>query len=212
MHYVEPNDFNLLMETSDKPIFTEYKDTNGSSFFEFYENDTYNIVEYKVSGDIYLNDSPVTVTTLDDEGNVIDERILNIYDTEPMAQRTTKFKTLPAGVKDSDISTNLGTTSKVVTLGSTLWKSVGTGVIVAILLNPFVGLWSAYAGVVAGAIIDVAKYLTPYSNYLSLRKTESRGMYLGGYLMIVKTYVSYYGNSDFTGYLGYSKHYTGYSS
>lgn len=210
LHYVEPEDFNLLMETSDYPIFTEHKSSNGSRVFEFYEDNNYNVVEYKISGDVYLNNSPITVTTLDDQGNVIDIRILNIYDTEPMAQRTRKFETLPSGLTDADLPTHLGTENKVVSLGNTFWKEIGIGTVTAILLNPFVGLWGVVAGVVAGGLISVAKQLTPYSNHLSFKRSQRRGLHVGGYLMIVKTYVSYYGNPNFTARLGSSTHYTGY--
>ena len=104
-----------------------------------------------------------------------------------------------------------GSTSHVVTLGQKVWKDVGVAVIVTILTAPAIGLWGLLASGVAQALVSTAQYLTPYSNYLSYEKSERKGMYVGGYTMIVKTYCKYYGNNNFTGSLGSSTYYTGYS-
>ncbi len=53
--------FNKNKDNDNISIFTEYKNDIGDTVFEFQEEGLYNKVEYKVSGDVYLNGEPVTI-------------------------------------------------------------------------------------------------------------------------------------------------------
>lgn len=206
---VDKNTFNNLDDES-KSVITEYTNEFGEKVLESKDHGIYSRLIYKDNGDMYLNDKPIEVQTYDENNKLIDERILNINDIELRTKRTYKFENLPNGLNDNDLPEYLGEIRKVVSLGDVIWKSVAIGIIIAILTAPFIGLWGVLAGVVASTITNVAQYETPYSNSLSMIKHERKGMYVGGYLMILKTYMEYYGNKNFTGYLGNSTHYTAF--
>ncbi len=193
-------------------MLAEYKNNNGSKIIEIKENGIYNKIEYKVSGDMYLNDGPITVKSYDENKHLISDKILNIYDEslELRAQRTWKWEKLPSGITDNDLPTHLGMTTKVVTFTNATWAGITTGVIVAILTSPFPGLWNAVAGIIASSLVNSAQRLNPSSSYLSMEKYERKGMYVGGYNMIIKTYMKYFATQNFTAFIGDSTHYTAY--
>lgn len=211
LEYVQENSFDTAKLLSNNPIFTSYKEEQGSTIYKFHENGLTNLLEIKLSGDLYLDGEPIILESYDENKKLISKNILSIYEATPYAQQSIKFEKLPSGVTDVNLPTQMGTTSHVVTLGQRVWQDVGTAVVITILTAPAIGLWGLLASGVAQALVSTAQYLTPYSNHLSYEKSERKGMYVGGYTMVIKTYCKYYGNSNFTGSLGSSTYYTGYS-
>ena len=208
--YVERSEFNALKGVGNISVVTEYNDAFGNKILEFNEKGLYNKLEYKHNGDVYLNGDAVRVETYDENQVLLEDKILNVNEGLLRAKRTVKMEQLPIGLTDADLPEHLGMTSNVVSIGRTYWNDVGVAVIVGILTIPFYGLWGVLASATAAALVRAAKNATPYSNSLSTKRYERKGMYVGGYIMIVKSYFDYFGNRDFTGYLGNSTHYTGY--
>ncbi len=208
--YVSEKTFELSQKKSENPVFTSYATNQGSTMYKFYDDGITNLMEITANGDVYLDGSPVMIESYDENKTLISSKIANVYEIAPRAHQVKKMQNLPSGVSDSDLKEDRGTTTHVVSIGERVWKDVSVAVIIAILTLPVIGLWSVLAAGVGQAIVSAAKASTPYSNHLSFKKHERMGRFLGGYTLIVRTYIQYYGNDNFTGYLGSSTYYTGY--